>query len=111
MLDCPHRKATATHAENKTAYVLRELSAEYSLARIKTSTFWMTIACLLLCFWARLYLHYAGQWVFLQALRIPVTEFSTRSFTVDLGYQVSCRMFVLCVCVFVCVCVCLFVCV
>ncbi|EGD74627.1 hypothetical protein PTSG_05991 [Salpingoeca rosetta] len=88
VLQCAHRRNDAK-VEDKTAYVWREIGSEFSVYRIKTSTFWITVACLLLCFWARLYLHYAGQWVFLQALRVPVTEFTVRSFTVNLGYQPS----------------------
>eukprot|EP01147_Barroeca_monosierra_P007714 gene7714-611_t len=88
VLDCPHRRIVGK-VDDKTAYVFRELSSEYSLRLIATSTFWITVSCLLVCFWSRLYLHYAGQWVFLQALRIPVTEFVARSFTVNLIYQPS----------------------
>eukprot|EP00055_Hartaetosiga_balthica_P017070 m.111621 g.111621 ORF g.111621 m.111621 type:complete len:1086 (-) comp9241_c0_seq1:71-3328(-) len=77
--------------ENKSAFVLKELASELQPTRtnLRSSMYWLMVACLLLSFWARLYLHYGGQWVFLQAIRVPISVFKVDSYTCTLNYQPS----------------------
>lgn len=72
---------------NKTAYIWRQLAAELGPAQFKTSPFWVSVLCLLLAFWGRLYIHYVAQWLLLMAIGIPVSEFDFHAFTVALNYQ------------------------
>ncbi|KAJ3611577.1 hypothetical protein NHX12_021592, partial [Muraenolepis orangiensis] len=46
-------------------------------------------ALLALMWFARLYLHYCSQWLFLQAMAVPVNKFEFHAHTVDLVYQGS----------------------
>ena len=72
---------------NKTAYIRRQLSAELGPSQFKTSPFWVSVLCLLLAFWGRLYIHYVAQWLLLSGIGIPVSEFAFHAFTVSLNYQ------------------------
>lgn len=73
--------------QNKSGYILRQLRAELGWKQARTSGFWISMLCLVLAFWARLYVHYVCQYLFLTALRLPVSEFAFHAFTVDLNYQ------------------------
>jgi len=37
--------------------------------------------------WLRLYTHYGGQWIYLQALAIPLSKYDFLAYTVNLNYQ------------------------
>lgn len=37
----------------------------------------------------RIYTHYLGQWLFLQGIRVPVSEFTFKAVTVELNYQAT----------------------
>ncbi|CAL8321180.1 unnamed protein product [Boreogadus saida] len=49
----------------------------------------LIIPLLALMWFARLYLHYCSQWLFLQAMAVPVNKFEFHAHTVDLVYQNS----------------------
>ncbi|CAL8398366.1 unnamed protein product [Arctogadus glacialis] len=49
----------------------------------------LIIPLLALMWFARLYLHYCSQWLFLQAMAVPVNKFEFHAHTVDLVYQSS----------------------
>ncbi|XP_060100345.1 uncharacterized protein LOC132575555, partial [Heteronotia binoei] len=51
--------------------------------------FWLMMTLVALLWFVRLYLHYCSQWIFLQAVAIPVTKFQFFPHTVDLCYQNS----------------------
>lgn len=73
----------------KTDFIWRALKSEYSLHNYKLQGFWVTVFSLLLAFWLRTYIHYSGQYVFLMAVSIPVSELRFRALTVNLNYQGS----------------------
>lgn len=73
----------------KLQYVSRQLLAELGLAQIKSGEFWFSILALLLMFWLRIYGHYFGQWLYLESLRIPVTDYTFLPVSVELNYQGS----------------------
>ncbi|XP_048364473.1 uncharacterized protein LOC125439411 [Sphaerodactylus townsendi] len=51
--------------------------------------FWLMMMLAVLFWFVRLYLHYCSQWIFLQAIAVPVTKFQFFPHTVDLCYQHS----------------------
>ncbi|KAF7248570.1 NADH peroxidase [Varanus komodoensis] len=51
--------------------------------------FWFTLLLLTVLWFFHLYLRYSSQWVFLQAIAVPVTRFQFHLYTVDLCYQNS----------------------
>ena len=73
----------------KLEYVTRQFYAELGFNQMRTREFWLTMFTLILCFWIRLYTHYFGQWLFLQAIRVPVSQFIFAAITVDLNYQAT----------------------
>jgi hypothetical protein len=85
----PFTGEVKTRAAKKLEYVGRQLFAEIGFSQLRSREFWLTIFMLALCFWARLYTHYFGQWVFLQAIKIPVSDFKFGAVTVDLNYQAT----------------------
>ena len=44
------------------------------------------VVMLLFCFYVRLYLHYIGQWLFLNAALVPISKFNFLPYTVELLY-------------------------
>uniref|UniRef100_H2XRF8 Uncharacterized protein n=1 Tax=Ciona intestinalis TaxID=7719 RepID=H2XRF8_CIOIN len=68
-------------------YVSRMFISEMGFSLWRTKDFWITILLLVLLWFARLYIHYCGQWLFLQALRLPVNTFIFFPYTVNLNYQ------------------------
>ena len=62
-------------SQRKMRYVRRMLPVEFDLWQYKSKEFWSMMLMLVLVFWLRLYMHYIGQWVLLQARSIPVTRF------------------------------------
>ena len=73
----------------KLEYVARQMYAELGPAQTRSREFWLTLFMLAVCFWIRLYAHYFGQWLFLQAASIPVSEFAFSAVTVTLNYQAT----------------------
>ncbi|XP_056869585.1 uncharacterized protein ofcc1 [Takifugu flavidus] len=49
----------------------------------------LIIALLALMWFVRLYLHYCSQWLYLQAIAVPVNKFQFHAHTVDIVYQSS----------------------
>ena len=73
----------------KREYVARQMLAEVGPAQVRAREFWITMFMLVVCFWIRIYAHYFGQWLFLQAKRIPVSSFMFSAVTVNLNYQAT----------------------
>jgi hypothetical protein len=73
----------------KIQYIGRQLLAEMGFSQWRSREFWSMIIMLLIVFWVRLYLHYIGQWLFLNAIRIPINKFEFLAYTVFLKYQSS----------------------
>nr|XP_025035101.1 uncharacterized protein LOC112543981 [Pelodiscus sinensis] len=63
--------------------------AELGLAQWRSWNFWFIMLLIVLLWFVRLYLHYCSQWLFLQAISVPVTKFQLFPHTVDLCYQNS----------------------
>ncbi|XP_078490654.1 uncharacterized protein LOC100184102 [Ciona intestinalis] len=74
-------------AYDRAEYVSRMFISEMGFSLWRTKDFWITILLLVLLWFARLYIHYCGQWLFLQALRLPVNTFIFFPYTVNLNYQ------------------------
>lgn len=68
-------------------YVRRMFLSEMGFAQWRTREFWILMLLLALIWFVRLYVHYCGQWLFLQAISIPVNAFVFYPYTVDLNYQ------------------------
>ncbi|XP_023661544.1 uncharacterized protein ofcc1 isoform X2 [Paramormyrops kingsleyae] len=67
----------------------RMLLSELGLSRWRCADLLLVIPPLALISFARLYLHYCSQWLFLQAIAVPVSTFQFHLYTVDLVYQNS----------------------
>lgn len=58
----------------KMQYVGRQLMAELGLSQWRSREFWAMLLLIAFTWWLRLYAHYGGQWVYLQALAVPVSK-------------------------------------
>ncbi|XP_053079124.1 uncharacterized protein LOC106971974 [Acinonyx jubatus] len=63
--------------------------SELQFAEWRSQGFWYIILLMASLWFLRLYLHYLSQWLFLQAISIPVTKFHFSPFTVELCYPSS----------------------
>ncbi|PVD32684.1 hypothetical protein C0Q70_08129 [Pomacea canaliculata] len=77
----------ARKGREKMNYIARMFLAELGLSQWRSQEFWFMILLFLIIFWLRLYLHYVGQWLFLNAISIPVNKFNFLPYTVELNYQ------------------------
>ncbi|KAL4837693.1 hypothetical protein H8958_008287, partial [Nasalis larvatus] len=70
-------------------FVLVSVSSELQLSQWQSQGFWYIILLMVSLWFLRLYLHYLGQWLFLQAISTPVTKFHFSLHTVELRYPTS----------------------
>ncbi|XP_041103861.1 uncharacterized protein ofcc1 isoform X2 [Polyodon spathula] len=63
--------------------------SELGLSQWRSQEFWFIMLLLALIWFVRLYLHYCSQWLFLQAISVPVNKFYFYLHTVELSYQNS----------------------
>ncbi|MGH0120111.1 UNVERIFIED_CONTAM: hypothetical protein FKN15_063332 [Acipenser sinensis] len=63
--------------------------SELGLSQWRSQEFWLIMLLLALIWFVRLYLHYCSQWLFLQAISVPVNKFYFYPHTVELSYQNS----------------------
>nr|XP_051711091.1 uncharacterized protein LOC100356714 [Oryctolagus cuniculus] len=70
-------------------FVLMSVFSELGLAQWQSQSFWYIILLMVSLWFPRLYLHYLGQWLFLQAISVPVTKFQPSLHTVELCYPAS----------------------
>ncbi|RXM31029.1 hypothetical protein EOD39_7346 [Acipenser ruthenus] len=63
--------------------------SELGLSQWRSQEFWFIMLLLALIWFVRLYLHYCSQWLFLQAISVPVNKFYFYPHTVELSYQNS----------------------
>jgi len=75
------------YAQEKMQYVGRQLMAELGLSQWRSREFWAMLLLIAFTWWIRLYTHYGGQWIFLQALQIPISKYELQAYTVNLNYQ------------------------
>ncbi|ELU11189.1 hypothetical protein CAPTEDRAFT_202332 [Capitella teleta] len=73
----------------KLAYIARQLLAELGLSQWRSREFWGMLFMFVLIFFVRIYIHYAAQWLLLQAITIPINKFDFLPYTVNLNYQGS----------------------
>ncbi|XP_076802649.1 uncharacterized protein LOC143446753 isoform X2 [Clavelina lepadiformis] len=74
-------------AYERAEYVSRMFISEMGFSQWTTHEFWVTILLLMLLWFVRMYVHYCGQWLLLQALSLPVSSFVFFPYTVNLNYQ------------------------
>ncbi|XP_072269459.1 uncharacterized protein [Pyxicephalus adspersus] len=72
-----------------TTFVIWAVFSELDLGQWKSRDFWLIMFMMALMWFMRLYLHYCSQWLFLQAISIPVLKFAFYPHTVELTYQNS----------------------
>jgi len=65
----------------------RMLVADAGFSQWKKPVFWIGVFIMSVLWFLRLYIHYCGQWLLLQAIGIPVSSFNFQPYTVDLNYQ------------------------
>ncbi|XP_026983976.1 uncharacterized protein [Sagmatias obliquidens] len=70
-------------------FVLASVFSELQFAQWQSQGFWYIILLTASLWFLRLYLHYLSQWLFLQAISIPVTKFHFSPLTVELCYPSS----------------------
>ncbi|XP_030616269.1 orofacial cleft 1 candidate gene 1 protein, partial [Delphinapterus leucas] len=70
-------------------FVLASVFSELQFAQWQSQGFWYIILLMASLWFLRLYLHYLSQWLFLQAISIPVTKFHFSPLAVELCYPSS----------------------
>ncbi|XP_069815768.1 uncharacterized protein [Dendropsophus ebraccatus] len=70
-------------------FVIWAVFSELDLGQWRSHDFWSIMFMMALMWFIRLYLHYCAQWLFLQAISIPVFTFAFHPHTVELTYQHS----------------------
>ncbi|XP_041465232.1 uncharacterized protein LOC121415911 isoform X1 [Lytechinus variegatus] len=80
---------TARRGHEKVQYISRQLFAELGLSQWRSREFWTLILLLCVIFFIRMYLHYLGQWAFLNIITVPISKFQFLPYTVTLNYQSS----------------------
>lgn len=79
------RLARSNH--EKLQYVGRQFLAELGLSQWRSREFWGMLLMFIVVFFIRTYMHYIGQWLFLNAISIPINKFNFLPYTVELNYQ------------------------
>lgn len=77
----------ARKAHEKMEYVGRQFLSELGLGQWRGREFWAMLLILVIVFFIRMYLHYIGQWLLLNALEIPINMFNFLPYTVEMNYQ------------------------
>ncbi|XP_030829615.1 uncharacterized protein LOC582863 isoform X1 [Strongylocentrotus purpuratus] len=80
---------TARQGHEKVQYISRQLFSELGLSQWRSREFWTLILLLCVIFFVRMYLHYLGQWAFLNIIAVPISTFQFLPYTVSLNYQAS----------------------
>ncbi|KAG8571724.1 hypothetical protein GDO81_011763 [Engystomops pustulosus] len=70
-------------------FVIWAVFSELDMGQWRSHDFWSIMLMMALMWFIRLYLHYCTQWLFLQAISIPVLTFTFYPHTVELTYQHS----------------------
>ncbi|XP_052761377.1 uncharacterized protein LOC128204074 isoform X2 [Mya arenaria] len=71
----------------KMEYIGRQFLSELGVAQWRGREFWGMLFMLIIVFFIRIYVHYAGQWVYLSAISIPINMFNFLPYSVELNYQ------------------------
>ncbi|XP_075172189.1 uncharacterized protein LOC142243871 [Anomaloglossus baeobatrachus] len=70
-------------------FVIWAVFSELDMGQWRSHDFWSIMLMMALMWFIRLYLHYCTQWLFLQAISIPIFTFTFYPHTVELTYQHS----------------------
>ncbi|XP_056378969.1 uncharacterized protein LOC130274555 [Hyla sarda] len=73
----------------RATFVIWAVFSELDMGQWRSHDFWSIMFMMALMWFIRLYLHYCAQWLFLQAISIPVFKFKFFPHTVELTYQHS----------------------
>ncbi|XP_040289911.1 uncharacterized protein LOC121002532 [Bufo bufo] len=88
---CPagHQGEGAGRISKHATFVIWAVFSELDMGQWRSHDFWSIMLMMALMWFIRLYLHYCTQWLFLQAISIPVFTFTFYPHTVELTYQHS----------------------
>jgi hypothetical protein len=78
---------TRNIAKKKLVYIFTESLADMGLKNMSSIAFQITLFVIILSFWARLYMHYFGEYLALLICGIPVSVFEAKWYTVVLYYE------------------------
>lgn len=78
---------TRNVSRKKLVYIFTESLSDMGLKNLSTVAFQITLFVIILSFWARVYVHYFGEYLALLMLGIPVSVFEAKWYTVDLQYE------------------------
>eukprot|EP00968_Pinguiococcus_pyrenoidosus_P028764 scaffold8090_cov267-Pinguiococcus_pyrenoidosus.AAC.5 len=79
----------AVLVRSKLRYLRQEILADLALRNWRSQEFWLTLWVYLMAMWFRMYVHFVAQYLYLQALRVPVYNFGPRLHQMTLKYIMS----------------------
>ncbi len=85
----PNTSRPQNPLKEKLRYISCELKADLGLHRIATFEFWSFIILLFLMIWLRMYVHYLGEYLFLQGSDVVISGVDIRPHTVYIRYSQS----------------------
>jgi len=78
---------TRNVAKKKMVYLFTESLADMGLKNMNTIAFQITLFVIVLSFWARVYIHYFGEYLALLIIGIKVSKFNPEWYKVELHYE------------------------
>jgi len=78
---------TRNIAKKKIVYIFTESLSDLGLKNMTTIAFQITLFVIVLSFWARMYMHYFGEYIALEMLQIRISIFDPRWYTVRMYYE------------------------
>jgi len=70
----------------KVRYIMDEITEDFKLKKLKNIEFHLAILYIFFLFYLRMWVHYVGQYIVLQMMKIPVTRFDPRWYKIYLEY-------------------------
>jgi hypothetical protein len=78
---------TRNVAKKKLVYLVTESLSDIGLKNMTTIAFQITLFVIILSFWARVYLHYFGEYLAMLMIGIGVSKFNPQWYKVELHYE------------------------
>ena len=75
--------------KTKLTFLYYEAFGDLLPSKFGTFDWYITSVCFLLAFWLRMYVHYIGQYLFLQAVKTPVYSFEVRVYEMIFKYMAA----------------------
>mmetsp|Transcript_18910 Transcript_18910/g.31567 ORF Transcript_18910/g.31567 Transcript_18910/m.31567 type:complete len:1169 (-) Transcript_18910:236-3742(-) len=75
--------------KTKLTFLYHEAFGDLLPSKFGTFDWYVTSVCFILAFWLRMYVHYIGQYLFLQAVQTPVYSFEVRVYEMIFKYMSS----------------------